>query len=247
MPSPPQYEPQKTPLEDYCSSDSGRENTENWQYDEMKQTQINEKIEDIAQRNQWGNITNSLREQVLATLKPKMDYRAVLSAFRASILSQKRVLTRMKESRRYGFLYMGSRRDFATKLLVAVDVSGSMSSGMIAKGFSVINQFFRYGIERIDVMQFDCEIQGKIQKFQKAQAKINLIGRGGTNFQVVFDYIEKHRDYDGVIIFTDGDAYQPKRGNNRKTRIIWLLDTFDNYQKSLPYLSATGKCTYIRE
>jgi predicted metal-dependent peptidase len=176
-----------------------------------------------------------------------MDYRAVLSAFRASILSQKRVLTRMKESRRYGFLYMGSRRDFATKLLVAVDVSGSMSNGMIAKGFSVINQFFRYGIESIDVMQFDCEIQGKIQKFQKARDKINLIGRGGTNFQVVFDYIEKHRDYDGVVIFTDGDAYPPKRGNNRKTRIIWLFDTLANYQKSLPYLSATGKCAYIRE
>ena len=48
----------------------------------------------------------------------RRDYRKMLSAFKTSIISSKRSLTRMRPSRRFGFAYMGSRYNLSTNLLM---------------------------------------------------------------------------------------------------------------------------------
>ena len=134
----------KKSLGDYADSqESGRENTEFWDSDNFISDIINEKINMAVESNNWGSIPYYIRERIIATLKPKLNYRQILKSFRGSILSVNRVLTRMKPSRRYGFLYLGSRRDFCTKLLFAVDVSGSVSNSDLRNAFSVINQLFK--------------------------------------------------------------------------------------------------------
>ena len=102
----------------------------------------------------------------------------------------------MKPNRRYGFLYLGSRYDFTTRLLFAVDVSGSMSSQDLARGFSVINRFFEYGVETIDVIQFDTEIHGAPLTLKRAMRDVKVIGRGGTSFAPVIAFLDEHGDYD---------------------------------------------------
>jgi predicted metal-dependent peptidase len=153
----------------------------------------------------------------------------------------------MKPSRRYGFLYLGSRRDFCTKLLFAVDVSGSVSDKALKQAFSIINQLFKYGIERVEVLQFDSEIKGKPLTLKKAKHKIKVIGRGGTHFQPVIDYIDKNKDYDGLIIFTDGWAPIPKAPKNKRTRILWLFDNEHNYRQMKDQLKPIGGSTFIKE
>lgn len=49
------------------------------------------------------------------------------------------------------------------------------------------------------------------------------MGRGGTDFQEVIDYYKEHKEYDGLIIFTDGYAPIPKIPPNRK--ILWVHTT----------------------
>jgi len=237
----------KPDIEEYINAKtSGFENAENWDKDELIQSLINDKIQIAIQTKSWGTVSNSLREQIIASLKPKIDYRHILKAFRASVLSQKRILTRMKPNRRYDFLYMGSRRDFCTKLLFAVDVSGSMSKENLIQGFSIINHFFKYGIEQIDVIQFDTMIQGKSMTLKKARFKTEVKGRGGTNFQCVLDYIED-KNYDGLIIFTDGYAPKPKLKRNRKTRILWVFDSEENYNYMYKSLKDIGKAVFLKE
>lgn len=63
-----------------------------------------------------------------STKKARIDYRKVLKSFRASIICDKRKLTRLRPSRRFDFECMGSNYDFCTKLLLAVDTSGSISN-----------------------------------------------------------------------------------------------------------------------
>ena len=166
---------------------SGRENTEDWGPDELRMDQINDRIRTAAETNSWGSIPGRWKERILASLRPRLSYRAVLRQFRASVLSIHRRLTRMKPNRRYGFLYLGSRYDFTTHLLFAVDVSGSMSSEDLARGFSVINRFFEYGVETIDVIQFDTEIKGPPLTLKRARRDVKVIGRGGTSFAPVID------------------------------------------------------------
>ena len=235
-------------LEDYSDEKrSGYENACDWDKNEYHEQIINDKIKEIEMANSWGSITANIQEKILATLKPKINYKTILKSFRASILSSNRRLTRMKPSRRYGFLYMGSRRDFTTKLLFAVDISGSVSSAALRNAFSILNRFFKYGIEEISVICFDSEIKGKLLTLKKAKKEIDILGRGGTNFGAVIDFIDKDRSFDGVIIFTDGYAPCPRSPKNQKTKILWLFDSESNYQSCQSSLSKIGKVAFVKE
>jgi predicted metal-dependent peptidase len=139
----------------------GNENADQWDTNDWMAGLIDEKIETAIQNQSWGSIKGKLQEVIVAALHPKMDYRRVLSAFRQSVLSSNRTLTRMKPSRRYDFQYMGSRRDFCTKMLFAMDVSGSVTSEDLNNALGTLNRFFRYGVAAIDVVQFDTEIKGE--------------------------------------------------------------------------------------
>ncbi len=226
---------------------SGSENTQRWHHDEFQVEEINERIREAQQSDSWGTLTGRLQSVILATLVPKVNYRKMLRSFRASIVRSRRILTRMEPSRRYDFEYMGHRFGFSTRLLFAVDVSGSISDEDLRRGYSVVNQLFRYGIEQIDTLQFDVEIQGELLEFKKARKSIRITGRGGTSFDAVLNYIDEHRGYDGLIIFTDGYAPVPPRPANRRTRVVWLFNTEDNYRRMEARVRHIGKAAFIRE
>lgn len=225
---------------------SGVENTADWAEDAFLTERLDQAIENAQATQSWGSIAGHLRERILATLKPKLDYRAVLRQFRTSVLSTRRTLTRMKPSRRYGFAYLGSRREFDTQLLFAVDVSGSMGSEDLRQGFSIINRFFQYGIASIDVMHFDSVLHGEPTTFKKVSRAYSVEGRGGTNFAPVLAYIDQHRHYDGLIIFTDGYCPAPSRPQNRRTRILWLFTHESSYRQSYPALQHLGLGAFIK-
>lgn len=222
------------------------ENTESWDQNEYQAALIDDRILLARDNDCWGTLSHNIQQMVLATLIPKVNYRKMLREFRASILSSSRRLTRMKPNRRYGFQTMGSKHDFTTKLLFAVDVSGSISDFDLEQGFSVVNQLFRYGIERVYVVQFDTQITGKPMALKKAKRTINVLGRGGTCFDGVLQYIDEHRDYDGLVVFTDGYARRPRVPKNQRTRVIWLFNNESTYQEMQNNLRHIGKTTFIK-
>jgi predicted metal-dependent peptidase len=226
---------------------SGRENAEGWEPDDLRTDQINDRIRTAQETDSWGSIPGRWKERILASLRPKLNYRAVLRQFRASVLSVRRRLTRMKPNRRYGFQYMGSRYDFTTRLLFAVDVSGSMSGPDLALGFSVINRFFKYGVEGIDVIQFDTEIKGESVSLKRARRSVEVAGRGGTSFAPVIKFLDEHREYDGAIIFTDGCAPVPRTPKNRRTRLLWLFKSEETYRRQHEALRAIGRAAFLKE
>lgn len=222
------------------------EQSELWEEDSEFEEQINDIIDFAESSDTWGSISDNLKEIILASKKIKIDYRKMLSFYRTSILSSKRYLTRMKPSRRYDFEAMGSKYALKANLLVAVDVSGSVTSASLAKFFSIINRFFKYGIEKIDVLQFDASIVGDIVSLKKAKKEVSVTGRGGTSFQPAVDYCKDHLEYDGLIYFTDGYAPFPDlKGFNRE--ILWIIDGSEGYN----YFTTTygkkkkNKVTYI--
>ncbi len=203
-------------------ADQGEELAELWEEDQLAQEQIKDMVRRAQRCKQWGSISGGLKDEIEATTIVRIDYRTILSGFRASVLSSRRRLTRMIPSRRYGFQYMGSKREFATRLLVAVDVSGSVEDRQVAQALSIINRFFKYGVENIDVIQFDAGLQGEVQPMKKAQKSIKISGRGGTDFQEAIDYFLDNR-YDGLIMITDGYADVPEVPSAFYGNILWML------------------------
>ena len=235
-------QPQPTTDPYFEPTEVAAENTEVWDQDHMLSDKIDDVIAEIQATQNWGTLAGQAQELIEATLKPRLDYRRVLHAFRASVISMRRRLTRVKPSRRYGFQFMGSKREFSTRLLFGIDVSGSVSSEDVTRAFSIVNRFFKYGIEQVDVIWFDSEIRSEEPlQLKKAARRVKVHGRGGTKFQPVIDYLGDHREYEGLIVFTDGIAPAPKRtGKNRYARVFWLFNTEDNWKRIHKNLEGPG-------
>ncbi len=218
-----------------------------WEENDIAMEELNSLIKDYAARGEksWGSLEGHLKDQILASITSKIDYRKVLRNFRASILSEKKHLTRFKPSRRFGFEYMGSKREFTTKLLLAIDTSGSITNQNLKNFYGVINKFFKYGIESINVLNFDCELQGEPVSFKKRQTTFNISGRGGTDFQPVFDYAKDHPEYDGVIILTDGYANHPQKKSGTKAKFVWVLPSEAEYNEHKDWMKQTGKSCFL--
>ena len=216
-----------------------RDLSELWEEDELSVAMVNGIIEGV---KEWGSLEGSMAERLKASTRAKIDWRKVVSGFRASILSSKRKLTRMRPNRRTGFLNMGSIRRFDTRLLVAVDVSGSIGSESLSYFYGVINSAFRYGFEAVDVIQFDCGVRA-VQSLKKVVRETIAVGRGGTSFQEPIDYAEEG-GYDGLVILTDGYAPQPDIPDHMHCKIIWVCENRDCYEQHHKWMEQSGRvCT----
>ncbi len=176
----------------------------------------------------WGSLPANLVECVKASLVPPIDVANILKGFKKTIMSQRRDLTRMRPSRRYGFEQMGSKYAYTTNLLVALDVSGSVDSEMLSRMLGLINRIFKQGVEHIHVLQFDAELKGEPEPIRKAIGTFKVLGRGGTDFQPAADYYMAHREYDGLIYITDGVAPDPIiPPEYRQLPVTWIITDDD--------------------
>ncbi|SHH25502.1 Putative metallopeptidase domain-containing protein [Fibrobacter sp. UWCM] len=210
--------------------------SELWEDNEEACCSINEFIEVATASNNWGTVAGKLQGLIKASLKVDMDYRKMLSLFKTSVISSRRRLTRMRPNRRSGFDAMGSRYELSTNLLIAVDVSGSVTDRSLQFFFSVINRLFKYGVEKLDVLQFDAQIQGEIEPLKKARRTVKIMGRGGTSFQPAADYYCEHPEYDGLIYFTDGYAPPPVFNTKRPIDVLWVICSRQCYAENSTWI-----------
>lgn len=217
-------------------SNKYRDLAELWEEDEMTVQMINEVINTT---KSWGSLGGNFAELLQTSVKAKIYWRNVFAGFRASIISSKRKLTRMKPNRRTGFQNMGSVRRFDTKLLVAVDVSGSISTSNLQYFYGVINSAFRYGFESIDVIQFDCGVR-VVQNLSKVVKEVPIIGRGGTSFQEPIDYAHEN-GYDGLVILTDGYAPEPIIPDGFRTGLLWVCENESCHQQHKHWMERHGR------
>jgi predicted metal-dependent peptidase len=221
---------------DSPSSNIYRDLAELWDEDELTVQMINEVINST---KSWGSLGGNFAELLQVSLKAKINWRNIFAGFRASIISSKRKLTRMRPNRRTGFDNMGSIRLFDTKLLVAVDVSGSISTESLKYFYGVINSAFRYGFESIDVIQFDCGVR-TVDNLKKVIKDVAVIGRGGTSFQEPIDYAHE-KGYDGLVILTDGYAPEPDIPEGFKTGILWVCENESCLSHHKEWMEKSGR------
>ncbi len=213
--------------------------SELWKEDQFMIESVNTVIRQCEESDQWGTLSGNLIEKIIAGAKAKINWRTVLNGFRASILSTKRKLTRMRPSRRFDFDQMGSIREFDTKLLVAMDVSGSIESEDIEYFLGVINSSFRYGIQQLDVIQFDTQVT-TVMTVKQALRSFSAVGRGGTDFQPAIDYAVAN-GYDGLIMLTDGFAAEPEVPRHRTLKIAWVCSNEYSYESNHEWMERTGR------
>ncbi|GHV73853.1 hypothetical protein AGMMS49940_11550 [Spirochaetia bacterium] len=232
--------------EDTRNNDEGEEETELWDDDDYMDQKMKGLVTQAVQSKAWGSLSGALVETLIAGLRPVIDYRKVLRGFRAMVLSSDKILTRTKQSRRYSSIYLGRKNQFTTRLLIGVDVSGSISTEEIDLFYSAVNRFFRYGVIALELLQFDTAIKGEPALMKKARKTIEVTGRGGTDFQSLINYFTEHaKQYDGLIIFTDGFATIPKVSRGTARKILWICNNKANYERHQGWMKVQGRCCWI--
>lgn len=220
-----------------------------WEENQEARQEITENIQKAEIDQGWGALGGNLQRQLKDSCDFSFDYRRALTQFRQNIVSANRKLTRMRPSRRYGFKAMGSRYERKANILIAIDVSGSITDQSFEHFSHAIKNFFFLGIiEKIDLIFFDVNLKNtKPITFKK---KINLEeikGRGGTNFQPPIDfYTENRTQYSGLIIFTDGEGSIPQVNASCKN-ILWILDSRLAYEKASNWIKTLpgNKSTFL--
>jgi predicted metal-dependent peptidase len=148
--------------------------------------------------------------------KPVTNWKNALKVFLQSSISDPRCTTLMRRSKRFPGA-AGSKRKLKCKIVVAIDTSGSVTDEDLAMAFNEIKFIAKAGAE-IEIMQCDTNCYNPY-KYKPNDKVVKLQGRGGTEFQPVFDYY-RNKNIDGLIYITDGYCNAP---DTYKIRTTWLL------------------------
>jgi predicted metal-dependent peptidase len=164
-----------------------------------------------------GKVSEALSD-LFAKVNSILDWRNILKSFAQSSARGAVEFTMKRQSRRFG-TRPGLRIKRASKLLVAVDTSGSISMDELRLFFSEIDAIHHTGAH-IHIAECDSKVQRDYPYRGKPPASV--MGRGGTDFDPVFEFINRsvHR-FDGCIYLTDGYAASPEI--RPRCRLLWVL------------------------
>ena len=163
--------------------------------------------------------------------KPQTDWRTILNEF---IQEEVADYSFTPPDRRFdGPFFLpdfNDKEDTVEDILFMIDTSGSMSDDMITAAYSEVKG-------AID--QFDGKLKGWLGFFDAAIIEpvpfesedefeiIKPAGGGGTDFQIIFEYVIKHMQDKlpaSIIILTDGYAPFPQEHLACGIPVLWLLN-----------------------
>lgn len=116
-----------------------------------------------------------------------------------------------RRSRRHNHFGIPGKSSHASiPLTVCTDTSGSMSDHDLEKIYTEIESMSQRF--KITLIQFDHGVQGLPQKYHRGDwRKIKILGRGGTSFIDLIEWMKEHKQVGQVnIILTDGCAPWPE-------------------------------------
>lgn len=198
-------------------------------------------IERFGEETDWGTLPPTLRRHLRPSPGVAWNPAAFLNRLRADSARGRRVPTRMRPHRRYGFDALGSRHETALSLLVAVDVSGSMNPSAIERCLAAVQRLVRRDVDRVRLITFDDRIH-RDEPLRRRHDRFETGGGGGTSYRPIVREAARAR-YDGVIVMTDGRAEPPTRDDLRRTRPakwLWLFPDADAYGQSADALRDCG-------
>jgi predicted metal-dependent peptidase len=173
--------------------------------------------------NGWGNIPSELRQDIRRSISHIVNWRNVLRQFVGTITRGHRRTSIKRINTRYPYIHPGVKRGYVAKLLIAIDMSGSVDNEMLALFFSELGSLTKK--VEIDILPFDCHADVKeIYTWRRGTIiEAKRTRSGGTDFnaptRVVNDPKNRGR-WDGMLIMTDGECNAPVPSRVRRG---WIL------------------------
>lgn len=227
-------------------AEDAAERADLWDQDDSMMRRIEDAVQRAERLQQYGSVGPLVRHWIESSGSQTLAARRVLQRFRHRACRRDVRRTRMRPSRRYGWHQMGKRRQDNHRIVVAMDVSASMSDGDLQRGLSLIRTVFRFEVDRIDLITFDTDIREGPIALLRAPRRLSITGRGGTDFAPLVRWMDDHPAYDGLLVYTDGLAPPPPPPADRQLPMAFVFPDRDRHDAMAEQLRGLGEVTYLR-
>ena len=169
---------------------------------------------------------------------PQISWKSLFKKYIGTISSEKKsTRTRLNRRQPERFDLSGKISDKTLKIAIAIDTSGSLNSRMLEIIFVEIFEIISNRKFELTVIECDTNIRKVYRVNKKSDLDMNIIGRGGTAFQPVIDYVNDNKYFrDSLLIyFTDGFG-ESKITKPKTYRNLWvILGSKNNLSLTEPY------------
>lgn len=173
---------------------------------------------------QAGKMPSGLSEIIANILEPKKDWRQILHTYIAEVAQND--YSWVKPNPRYMPMGLYLPHLFSLeigKVVFVLDTSSSVDSQLLQEFGAELKEACSLFSTPITIIHCDTKVQ-KVEEWED-QDELIPVGRGGTEFQPAFDYInENMEEAKAIVYFTDGKAwgkfYEPN------APVIWCI--YDN-------------------
>jgi len=176
------------------------------------------------QAEQAGKLSGVMKRLVDALLQPNLPWRMLLARYMTTMARDDYSYTR-PSTRRGNPAIFPTLRSSEINVLVALDVSGSVSDKELQECLSEINAIKGQMRARVILIACDSDIvEGfprVFEPWEEVTLPDTLLGGGTTDFRPVFNWIQQQDDQPAcVVYFTDAQGDFPKEPNYP---VIWLI------------------------
>jgi predicted metal-dependent peptidase len=174
-----------------------------------------------------GQLPAGIRQAVEESLKPQIEWRAVLRRFVQQCATAD--YSWRMPNRRYlssGLFLPELRSESMPVLVVVVDSSGSTKNVLPRFKAELESIVEECQPEATIVIMADADVQ-RVDRFERGDPiEFNVEGLGGTDFRPAFAYIEREQLNPACLIYlTDGDGVYPEQAAEYPT--LWAISTPD--------------------
>ena len=205
---------------------------------ERLKDQIRKAAEEASKANSWGTVSSACRQDIMAKLQSKVDWKKVLRYFiKTSQRANKRSTVR-RINKRYPYQHPGKSVNRVARVAISIDQSGSVDDGMLQAFFAELNKLAE--LAEFVVIPFDSEVATEsIYTWKKGEKKKwERVRYGGTDFNPPTEYVNQ-QGFDGHIVLTDLCAPKPKRS---KCQRMWMTT---KYYAQNPYFQTNERIVAI--
>ena len=194
--------------------------------------QLKEIASELSKKNR-GLIPGELSQYINSLFEvkePVIDWKSYLRRFSSQSTKVITKKSRHKPNKRFEdnpALKIKPRKN----TLVAIDTSGSVSDKELVEFFNEIYHIYKSGTD-VTVVECDTQIQ-RVYQYKGKLEDLSVQGRGGTDFEPVFEYLLKNKNkYNNLIYLTDGECTSPQTKILKP--VLWVHSSKSKINNDLP-------------
>ncbi|MGL4850400.1 MAG: vWA domain-containing protein [Clostridium sp.] len=172
-----------------------------------------------------SQVPESIREYMKDKGEAEVPWQSILKKLIPSIeRGYKKTTTRLDRRQRERLDLRGRLRDKIPEIIVAIDISGSVSKDEFRKIIIEVIQIAESRRAKVKIIECDNEVRRvyNINSINELQDRFDSLG--STAFSPVFQYLKKNKLTNRPIVyFTDGEGEKELSVKWNKKNIIWVL------------------------